>query len=190
MRYRTVINILMFCVLTGMLGVMPAKAQTQTSTNTTNATIVDEDGRAVSGILVSAFYSNDKAFTDSEGNISLEIERDGDRLVIDANGYKPTERVVENGTLQQDSIVLTTDYLVDGSNEVALPYQTFSSDRSVSATYTISGEELAKYPTSNLLEALSGKMPGLTVNDYGSVPGNKSVGVSIRGNGAAVYVDG
>ena len=173
-----------------MLGVMPAKAQTQTSTNTINATIVDEDGRALSGILVSAFYSNDKAFTDSEGNISLEIERDGDRLVIDANGYQPTERVVENGTLQQDSIVLTTDYLVDGSNEVALPYQTFSSDRSVSATYTISGEELASYPTSNLLEALSGKMPGVTVNDYGSVPGNKNVGVSIRGNGAAVYVDG
>ena len=180
----------MFCVLTGMLDVLPAQAQTQTSTHTINATIVDEDGRALSGILVNAFNSNDKAFTDSEGNISLEVERERDRLVIDANGYKFTNLVVKNGNLQQDSIQLTTNYPVDGSNEVGLPYNTFSSDRSVSATYTISGEELAKYPTSNLLEALSGKMPGVTVNDYGSVPGDKSVGVSIRGSGAAVYVDG
>ncbi|MCQ2158309.1 MAG: SusC/RagA family TonB-linked outer membrane protein [Bacteroidales bacterium] len=82
----------------------------------------------------------------------------------------------------------------------AFSFNAFSQDLNTAAIATATGEEIYTSPTPNFTEALSGKVPGLTVITRDATPGAGSARMLIRGLGSyaegtenntlKIYVDG
>jgi TonB-dependent starch-binding outer membrane protein SusC len=191
---KNIINrsLLVFVILLSLPGISTLQAQkTKISTVTITGQVVNEDAKPLSGIIVKAFVSQAKAVTDAQGNFSLAIARElTDRITVSENGYKVSITTVEPGTMKIDPIVLAKVNLIDGKNVVDMPYASITNDRSTSAVYTVSGDELISFPSGVLLEALAGRIPGLTVRNTDNTPGQEVASVFIRGIAASVYIDG
>jgi len=152
---------------------------------------VDETGQAIPDVFVRSFLTNDKVITDSDGNFTLTVgAEETDHIVIDADGYEFKVTEISEGGFAGESIVLNRIWKTEGKNDVFLPYQDTRNDRSVSSTNMISGEELASYPSASLLEALSGRLPGLVIVPAETTPGAEEYTAYIRGMPATIYIDG
>lgn len=186
MKKTIYIKLLMFVVVCG-LSICAIKSQE--ASTVVSARVINEAGQPVSNVMVSGTLGN--TVTGPEGSFSLEVPSGtNDQLIIDERGYKLTTVEVLLGSLPEEEIVLFRKMPVEGNRKVTLPYQDFVSERSVSATNTISGTELTSYPTTSALEALSGRIPGLVINKHASVPGHENISATIRGVPALVYIDG
>lgn len=153
--------------------------------------VVNSQDQPMKGIVVKSFNSNRSTVTDATGHFEIGVTSAGtDRLTISLEGYKVKIVEVAPGTVMVDPIKLEEFRFVSGTNTDALPYREISNDRNVSAITTITGDELMAYPTASLLEALSGMLPGLTIEPYSTMPGHESFGAFIRGTAATIYVDG
>ena len=91
-----------------------------------------------------------------------------------------------------DPIIIKGNLIVSPENEIELPYADLSSMRNVSSVFTVTGEELESYPTGSILEALSGRIPGLVITQATSfpLPGQQAIYASVRGDNATFYIDG
>ncbi len=191
MKYNIIRNIVIFCALTGTLNVSLIQAQKgDIQTTTISSRVVDESGQPVPNVFVRSFLPNDKVLTDSEGKFSLKVaSNQTDNITIHAEGYKFSVTEVF-GAFEKESIALEKIWLIDARNEVFLPYQTTTNNRSVYSPTIISGEELASYPAVSFLEALSGRIPGLVINTVSMRPGQEEASAYIRGEPANIYIDG
>lgn len=190
MKRKIFKNILMLFIALGWFNFPAIDAQNgDVPTKDISGTVVNESGRPLKDIVVYSSYET--TITDAEGTFSIKIPVTmTDRIVVDETGYKTSIVESREGGISKDSIVLVKKRIIDGERNVELPFHSFESYRSVSATNVISGEELASYPTTSALEALSGRMAGLVIHRDESQPGFESVGASIRGVSAEIYVDG
>jgi TonB-dependent starch-binding outer membrane protein SusC len=191
MKNRIIKNILIFCAVLGGFVSTPVLAQDDLpSTTTVTGRIINQEEQPVQNVFVKSFVTNDKALTDAEGNFSVSVSAaTKDQLIIDEPGYDIIIEEVIGGAILNKSLTLVRDELFD-NNSVSLPYQNFSSDRNVSSINMITGEELESYPSSSFMEALSGRIPGLTISTQTNKPGNESFSAYIRGEQASVYIDG
>ena len=192
MKQNIIKNILIFCTVLGLFSVTVIYAQVDDeATATISARVVDETGQAIPDVFVRSFLTNDKVITDSDGNFTLTVgAEETDHIVIDADGYEFKVTEISEGGFAGESIVLNRIWKTDGKNDVFLPYQDTRNDRSVSSTNMISGEELASYPSASLLEALSGRLPGLVIVPAETTPGAEEYTAYIRGMPATIYIDG
>ena len=153
--------------------------------------VVSSQDQPLKGIVVKSFSTNLSTVTDAQGNFEIGVNaNETDRLAISVYGYKVKVVEVAPGTLTVDPIVMEEYSFVSETNVDALPYRELGSNRIVSAVTSITGDELMSYPSASLLEALSGRLPGLTIEPYSTVPGRESFGAFIRGTGATIYIDG
>ena len=203
--YRKIVNMLMFFAIIGIFGSTSLLAQNQddkSSTSVFTGKVVNSDGEPISNVFVKSFEANGKSVTNKEGEFTIEVSNENDQITIDEFGYLFSTTEITDGKLEDNNIVLSKVGTLQNST-VKLPYQSFSNNRSVSATYTISGEELQSYPASTFLETLSGRIPGLTVNTYsngsgsirfdlntGGINTGEDVYASIRGDNVSFYIDG
>lgn len=189
---KKIINkkLLMLFIALGMLSVCAINAQEgEVSTTAVSGMLVDESERPLANVVL--FNSVDETVSGADGSFTINVPVTGsDHIVIDEDGFRSKIILVNNGTIQDEKIVLQRKRSIDGSRTITLPYQNLVSDRSVSATSVISGEELASYPAITALEALSGRIPGLVIHKYNSQPGHETVGASVRGISAVIYIDG
>ncbi|MBN2698431.1 MAG: SusC/RagA family TonB-linked outer membrane protein [Bacteroidales bacterium] len=192
MKDKILKNLLIFCTALGLFSYSGAFAQQpEISTTTVSATVLDDSGEPVPDVFVMSFVTHDKVITDSEGKFTLKVSAASkDQIVIDEPGYEVSTTELFGGDLMQESITLVKMNLIDGKNGVKLPYREFNNNRSVSSTFAVSGEELASYPTTSFLDALSGRIPGLVIEVGNTKPGHESVSASIRGESASIYIDG
>lgn len=182
----------MFCALIGMIANTTIYAQEkEVSTVTVTGQVVTSDLLPASGIVVKAFNTQKEALTAPDGKFSIEVTSSKtDKLAISKDGYALQIITVESGVIDLKQITLEKNYIIAGSNVEDLPYRSISSDRNVSAISTITGEELNAYPTSTFLDALAGRIPGLTVYSNSSIPGQESQYAVLRGSIATIYIDG
>lgn len=194
MEYRRIQIPAIICALISMLMVSSLHAQESQAPDNTkrvSSRVVDQDGRAVEGITVTAVKAKTEAVTGRDGAFSIRVSNEGDRIVIDDPAYKRKAVNISDDFPIRQSLKVQKKYIVGGDNNIALPYDnSLTENQSVSAISTISGKELESYPTSNVLEALAGRIPGLVVQQGNTMPGQVSVGLSVRGEAASVYVDG
>ncbi|MBN2615780.1 MAG: SusC/RagA family TonB-linked outer membrane protein [Bacteroidales bacterium] len=188
-RYIMKLLVLLFIAVVGFT---TARAQEEKApTKALTAKILDNANQPVPNVIVSSFLGQDKAITDQEGNFTIQVALGAiDHLYVEENGFKPLVVDLVNGNLDDNMIVLNREYVVEGKKNLSFPYQDLLSDRSVSATTVITGEELKSYPATSFFETLAGRVPGMVVRQFNSTPGQESVGVAIRGVSAAVYIDG
>jgi TonB-linked SusC/RagA family outer membrane protein len=192
MKHNIIRNILIFCIVSGMLNVSLIQAQKgDKPTNTISSRVVDESGQPIPNVFVRSFIPNDKVLTDSDGKFTLKVSSNQiDYITIEADGYEFSVTEIFGGAFEKESIVLKKIWLIDAKNEVMLPYQTTRNDRSVYSPTIISGDELATYPAVSFLESLSGRIPGLVINTVSTRPGQEEASAYIRGEPASIYIDG
>ncbi len=195
---------LMFFAAIGIFCSTSLQAQEDTMISLVTGKVLNSDGQPISNVLVKSFEAKDKSVTNRDGVFSIKVYTEKDQLTIDQEGYLLHVTELTEGKLENPNIILVNaGYMENGV--VRLPYQTFSNNRSVGSTYTITGDELASYPASNFLETLSGRIPGLRISTFDNdatgsttiystsgivTSGGEAIFASIRDQNVSFYIDG
>ncbi|RYY56824.1 MAG: TonB-dependent receptor [Chitinophagaceae bacterium] len=155
--------------------------------------VADSTNAPVAGASVTVRGSATGARTDNSGQFSLDVS-EGQTLVISSVGYEPVEQLISastsvlNITLRSSAAVL--------SDVVVVGYGTQRKKEVTTAVTQISGREVLESQSVTLSNALTGKVPGLIVNQRNSRPGSDGAVYSVRGistyrnNSALIVVDG
>ena len=137
--------------------------------------VTDNDGRPLIGANVYIAGQNKGTFTDANGRFQLSGLDEKSVLEISYVGYL-TKKVKAKTYLD---IVL--ELIESKLNEVqVIAYGTEQKRFSVGSVSTVTAEQIAKQPVTNVLLALSGQAPGLAINATSGVPGSR-VQLQIRG---------
>ncbi|MEJ7644889.1 MAG: TonB-dependent receptor [Chryseolinea sp.] len=138
-----------------------------------------EDGTGVPGVNVVVQGTTKGTTTDVDGKYSLQLAPGENTLVFSFVGFKPSTVDVAERTI----IDVALDSDVTSLNEVVvIGYGSMEEKDLTSAISTVKGEEIVKTPTSQAMQALQGKVPGVQIISSG-VPG-ASPTVRVRGMGS------
>lgn len=192
MKKIKLIGLLILTAVFCMYSFADTKAQAgRMATQIITSQVLNENGEPMANVVVSSFKAKGNVLTAPDGTFSILVAQDvQDHIAVDVEGFETVVVPVGAGVLNIEPITLKKKKSLDPKNVALLPYMNITSDRSVGAVSTITGEELASYPTGSMLTALSGRLPGLVVSQTSHVPGQESVYATIRGNLATIYIDG
>lgn len=137
----------------------------------------NNNGEALVGVSVMVKGTSSGTSTDAQGNFSLEIDK-GKTLVFTYLGYESQEIVVGDQTSL--SIKMTADQGELG--EVVVTAMGISREkRSLGyASQEVNNESLTVNQQPNVVNALQGKVAGVTINSTGGAPG-QGANIQIRG---------
>ena len=149
----------------------------QQSTKKVTGTVSDAQGPVIGASVVEKGTSNG-VVTDFDGNFTLNVQP-GATLVISYIGYTTQEISIGNQT--NFSITLEEDN-ASLDEVVVIGYGTMKKKLVTGATVQVKGDEIAKLNTTNALEAMQSKTPGVQITQSSTQPG-KGYKVYIRGIG-------
>jgi TonB-linked SusC/RagA family outer membrane protein len=137
--------------------------------------VTETDGDPISGATIKVKGTNRGTTSDNGGNFGIVV-KEGDILIVSGIGYKKTEVAAEAGLVvklidQKTTIneVVVTAFGVKREKK-ALGY----------ATTQIKAEQLTQGANGNVVNALSGKVAGLTITSSAGTPGAASK-IQLRG---------
>lgn len=140
------------------------------ATGQISGAVTGDDGRPLSGASVSVAGSGIGALTDTNGRFTLNGVQAGQQTVqARMIGYTAasTTVTVSAGATATANLVLTAE-AVQLEGIVAVGYGTQRKETLTGSVAAVSGEEIQKVPTTNVSNALGGKLPGVvTVNTSG-----------------------
>lgn len=144
-----------------------------------SGTVSDENG-PLPGASVVIQGTSTGTTTDFDGDYSINNVTNGSVLAFSYVGYKAQE-VPYNGQ-ETVNIILQEDF--ENLREVVVvAYGTSTKKDLTGAVGVVSGDDLAKFPTSTVDQALQGKTAGVQIVSNSGAPG-ASVTVNIRGTGS------
>lgn len=162
---------------------------------TVSGRISDKNGQGLVGVAVIESGTNRAAVSDKDGNYRINVSGDAARLEFRMLGYLPQQIAVGRRTVVD--IVLEEESL--NINEVVVVgYGTQKKATVVGSISTAEGSVIQKTGTTNLTQAIGGRVSGVFTRTPGGRPGEDNANVFIRGlasyNGGAntplVLVDG
>ena len=163
----------------------------------TGKAINGEDALPMPGVYVSVKETANTTITNSAGNFSLSVPNNRAVIVVSFTGFKTIEIPVGNNTqftftLQPDPVILGEVVVTARRNnqpERAVTAMGVERDpRSLPYAVTqISGDEIRRGATTNWIEGLNGKVPGLTISTISSGAENR-INVLLRGNKVTLFV--
>lgn len=166
---RKIVSLLAMLILCSVF----AFAQTKTVTGR----ITDEKGDAVPFATVKEKGSSSAVAADQEGRFSISVGTKG-KLTISAAGFETQE--VSIGSSSTVDISLKTSSNLQEVVVTALGIKKEKKRLGYSVT-EVSGEDIEKSKETNVVEALSGKVPGAQVTSSAGTPGASSK-IILRGN--------
>lgn len=167
-------------LLTTMLAVTCLASSSFAQTRQVSGKVTSSDGTPISGASVSVVGTTTATQTDASGNFKLSVPS-GSTLNVSSIGFV-TQRV-SIGNSSTLAIVLTAeDNALDEVVVTAMGIKRSEKSLGYSAT-TIGGENLAESRNTNVVNAIAGKVAGVTVNSSGPAPGSAS-SITIRGYGS------
>ncbi|WP_268224364.1 SusC/RagA family TonB-linked outer membrane protein [Sinomicrobium oceani] len=136
-----------------------------------------DDGIPLPGVTVRVKGTNNGTSSDFDGNYSIEVEGAESILIFSSIGFKTQEITV--GQRQVVNIELAPDtQALDGVVVTALGIK--RQDKSLGySVENVKGDELSRVAQENVLNGLSGKVAGVTLNQTGGT--GSSVNMVIRG---------
>lgn len=141
--------------------------------------VKDEKGNPLGGVSISIEGKSSGVNTDEKGNFSISVP-DNSVLVFTYVGYKTVKQTVRGKTSRID-ISLVPDVLAL-DDVVIVGYGAQKKVTVVGAITSISTKDLRLSPTTNLSNALAGRMSGIMVNQFsGGEPGVDQSQIFIRG---------
>jgi TonB-linked SusC/RagA family outer membrane protein len=185
---RHLINrILQLTVL--MLLALPAQAQH----GRTVSGKVTEKGEPLPGVTVAVKGTTVAVISDLDGAYSIAVPGPNTTLVFSFLGFTTQEVLVGNRSTID---VELSESIRQIGEVVVVGYGTQKRESVIAAISSISAVALKQTPAANLGVALAGRMPGLTVMQRSSTPGDETMEFYIRGRGTLngstplVLVDG
>ena len=114
--------------------------------------------------------------TDASGNFSLTLPADKGELVFSYLGYQPvTQNIHGNMTVKMEKDNKQLDEVV------VIGYGEVKKRDLTGSVVSVKGEELKKVPSTNVMESVQGKLPGVDITKSSGAAGAK-INVTVRGN--------
>ncbi len=153
--------------------------------------LLAQEGRTVTGVVtdgetqdplpgVSVVESgtNNGTATDFEGNFSLELSADNAVLQVSFMGYETQE--IQVGGQTEINVSMSPD--MGGLDEVVvIGYGTMKKSNITGAITSVGEEELTQVPSTNVMESLQGKLPGVDITRSSGQAG-AGINIAVRGN--------
>lgn len=158
--------------------------------------VVDSQGNPLVGATVAVKGMAQTVTTNTAGNYQITVPEEGAFLVFTSVGFESVEIAIEN----RNNIDVTMDESVsDLAEVVVVGYGTARKADLTGAIGVVSGEDIASKASTDVLSAMQGQLPGVTVLRSSGKPGSETGGTSairIRGFSSAneahalVLIDG
>jgi TonB-linked SusC/RagA family outer membrane protein len=149
--------------------------------------IVNESGTPLAGVSVTVKETKAGTTSDDDGRFTVSVNI-GQTLVVSAIGYKVQELVISGAADLNIKLVATASSL---NEVVVVGYGTQRKGTLTSAVSSISGAEIVTTKNENILNTLTGKVPGLRIVQNTSEPGAFNNSYDIRGMGnPLIVIDG
>src|ERR1700754_234409 len=162
---------------------LPVMAQRPAAT-AVSGRITNEKGEPLAGASVKVKKSKGGTSTDTSGHFML-MARKGDELEISYVGFTQSQYIV--GDQSRDiNLVLKP---VPGSNlndAIVVGYGTQKKANVLGAVSVIKADDLVTTKNENVVNMMTGKVPGLRIQQMSSEPGSFNTSFDIRGYGTAV----
>jgi TonB-dependent starch-binding outer membrane protein SusC len=134
------------------------------------------DGQPISGANVIVKGTKRGTVTNVDGSFSIEANNN-DVVIISSIGFSDRQLAVNNNTIGIVTLVLSESKL----DEVqVIAYGTTTKRLSTGNVGTVKAEDIQKQPVMNPLQALQGRVAGLSITQVTGVPGGR-IDVRIRG---------
>jgi TonB-linked SusC/RagA family outer membrane protein len=136
-------------------------------------------GEVLAGVSIKIKRTHTGTVTSQKGTFELSDVADGDVIQISMVGYMPIEISIKN---KRENITILMTPVVSNLSEVIVNkgYYTESQRLSTGSVAGIDSRTIEKQPVTNVLQALQGKVPGLSVVQSNGFPG-ASFNVQVRG---------
>lgn len=162
--------------------------------------VVDEDGSPIPMAEVSVGEGMIYSETDENGASSLKGYLN-DYITISASGYEKSiilvQDIINDKTikLEKSKLFMTSD------DDIPLPFSTQKKRHITGSDNIIRGNQLEKYPSTDIRNAFTGLVPGLNITEYNGSPGfspeeknrtyniTEKIGVSARGENMIYVID-
>ncbi len=144
--------------------------------NVVRGTVTDASSLPLIGVSIMQKGTTNGTVTDADGNFSLTVPP-GNTLVFSYIGYT-TREIVWNGDVPLNVILAEDTKLLEEVVVTALGISREKKSLGYSVA-EVSGESIQSVARENFLSALSGKVPGVSINSTG-IPGS-SISMVIRG---------
>ena len=156
----------------------PALQVVQQAQRSVKGHVVDSEGPVIGATIQEKGNPKNATVTDFDGNYSIDVAP-GSTLVISYIGYKTVEMRVGN----QGHVDVALEPDNQSLNEVVVVgYGTQKKKLVTGATVQVSGDEVQKMNTTQVLGALQSKTPGVNIQANSGQPGD-GFKISIRGAG-------
>jgi len=139
--------------------------------------VEDEAGAPIPGVTVVVKGTTAGTITDSDGRYSLELTQAKGTIVFSFIGLQ-TEELPYNGTGSFNVILKSTT--VDLEEIVAVGYGTQKMKNVTGSIVPVDMQKVENIATTNLVDALAGQIPGMSVTVAGSRPGSNDARLEIR----------
>src|SRR5690554_2123407 len=167
-----------FCIqlfFLNLLFIVPSYSQ-DTSSNTITGTVSDANGEPLVGVNIVVEGTETGAVTDLEGSYSISSD-DRATLVVSYQVYTPRKVVVED----QSIIDVSLEEEISALDEVVvIGYGTQRRSDLTGAVSQVSARDINSFPSTNVLQSLSGRAAGVQVSPTTGAPG-AGLNVRIRG---------
>jgi TonB-dependent starch-binding outer membrane protein SusC len=141
--------------------------------------ITDENGAAISGASIAIKGSQTGTTTNEAGNFSLNAQP-GKILIISAVGFATKEISVENNGGSFNTEVMLANENKNLEEVVVIGYGTQRKEAVTGSVASISGKEMREVPSSNISQALQGRLAGVDIAQTSTRPGSV-MQIRIRG---------
>ncbi|HLS94358.1 MAG TPA: TonB-dependent receptor [Sphingobacterium sp.] len=175
-----------------LLGIQVLSAHAQESRHSVEGVVVNTSGAAVSGASIRELGGTNATRTDAEGRFTLDVSTPDATLQVSYVGYVAQEVPVGGRSDVRITLVETLEEL---DEVVVVGYGTQRKANVTGAISSVNMKELESRPVVNVVEALQGTTPGLTIQQSNSQPGSRPA-INIRGintlnnNDPMVIIDG
>ncbi|MCE5348121.1 MAG: TonB-dependent receptor [Bacteroidales bacterium] len=140
-------------------------------------TVNDKDGNPLPGVNVVVTGTTKGTITDVSGKYSLDVPQSAKSLTFSFLGYSP--QTINIGASNQINLTMVESEF--GLDEVVvIGYGTVKKTDLTGSVASIKPAELAAFPTTNVVQALSGRAAGVQIKQNTGAPG-ASISVRIRG---------
>ena len=193
MKLKTLSTVLLrLTMISCMLFLLDVGIKAQGS-QTIRGTVIDASTREpMIGVSVMEQGTRNGAVTDLDGNYVLQHVKPGATIRFSYVGFKditlPAAKASGEIIMEEDDKTLT--------EVVVVGYGTQKKVNLSGAVSAVEGEKLAAKPSSDVLSAMQGELPGVAVLRSSGEPGSETSGLRIRGfssvnaTGALVLIDG